>query len=247
MNNEEVQLSRVLVSVVPPLPAPADRVGAVAARVRRQRTVTALATAAGVAGIVLAVGLPTLLAVRDPGPAPEVIAAPQATPSQNPGLPHTAGCGTSPSSRATSIDGTPQPINQRALDDVATRLRPAAETRFADVFADLEMRHETNRIRVFRKPSAAFDAWIRGEFAGVCVEMADARYSARELQNVADRVEADMKYWRNRGIQINVVGAGVDRITIGVDPAHLDDARRVMPGRYHPVLIVVEAQGPMAW
>jgi hypothetical protein len=45
----------------------------------------------------------------------------------------------------------------------------------------------TIRIRVYRKPSAEFDAWVVSAFAADCVEVVDARYSEKELRAWVER------------------------------------------------------------
>src|SRR5262249_24949960 len=132
------------------------------------------------------------------------------------GVVRTRGCATANSPPAMSIDGTPQPANQNALDEVAGRVQPRGEKDFAEGDAGVRVVQERDRIQVFRKPSAAFDRWILHDFAADCVEVLDAAYSAVELQAMQDKVTADMDYWRQRGIRINTVGSDFARGVIVV-------------------------------
>ena len=147
-----------------------------------------------------------------------------------------------------SIDGTPQPANQNALSEIAGQIQPRAGKDFADVYAGLRLVQERDRIQVFRKPSADFDRWIVHDFAADCVEVLDARYSDRELRAVQDRIDADMNYWRQRGIRINTVGADFVRGVIVVGTQDEDRARQEMPARYGAdPPIEVEHQEPVGW
>lgn len=164
------------------------------------------------------------------------------------GVLRTAGCATATSPPAMSIDGTPQPANQNALSAVAGRVQPRAETDFAAVYAGVALVQERDRIQVYRKPSPEFDQWIRRDFAADCVEVLDARYSAVELAAFQQRVTSDFEYWRQRGLQINSVGASFIRGVVVVGTLEVDRARRELPARYGPqVPIEVERQGPIGW
>jgi hypothetical protein len=146
-----------------------------------------------------------------------------------------------------SIDGTPQPANQNELDALADRLQPYAQARFADVYTGLELRSEQDRIRVYRKPSTDFDAWVVRVFAADCVELVDARYSEKELAALADRVAADLPYWRAKGVPVNSVGAKPDGSGIEVGTTDVERTRRELAQRYGPdvPVIVVYAEPPV--
>jgi hypothetical protein len=131
-----------------------------------------------------------------------------------------------------SIDGTPQPANQNALDAVADRLQPYAQSHFADVYSGLELRSEQDRIRVYRKPSTGFDDWVVREFTADCVEVVDARFSTRQLQAMMDRLSADLPYWQARGVQINEFAAEVDGSGIEVGTTDVERTRSELAQRY---------------
>ncbi|OLB80218.1 MAG: hypothetical protein AUI14_07505 [Actinobacteria bacterium 13_2_20CM_2_71_6] len=170
--------------------------------------------------------------------------APLAVPPPD-GMLRTDGCATHTSPPAMTIDGTPQPANQNDLAALAGRVQPYADAHFADVYTGLELRSETDRIRVYRKPSAAFDAWIVKEFARDCVEVVDTAHNQRELQALADRISADMAYWQAQRLPINSVGASIDG-TVNVGTTEVDRARRELPQRYGTdIAIVVVFQGPI--
>src|SRR5439155_20383198 len=162
----------------------------------------------GMRYLALAVALAALAGCA--GGAPARGAPPPALAPGAGGLPHPAGCATPPSPPAMSVDGTPQPAKQEALDEVASRVEPYATEHFPDVYAGLELRQETGRIRVYRKPSAPFDAWLGHAFAADCVEVADAVHARRELRALADRIAADLESWDAKGLEIATVSAAED-------------------------------------
>jgi hypothetical protein len=120
----------------------------------------------------------------------------------------TAGCATATSPPVMTIDGTPQPANQEELDALAGLVQPYAEAHFADVYTGLEIRSEVDRIRVYRMPSADFDAWITRAFARDCVEVVGAAHSAKELNALADRIAADIPDLRRASSSTRSARAG---------------------------------------
>jgi len=148
------------------------------------------------------------------------------------GIVRTAGCATATSPPAMSIDGTPQPANQEELVALAGRLQPYAQAHFASVYTGLELHSERDRIRVYRKASTDFDAWVVREFAADCVEVVDARYSGTELKTLADRVSADLPYWQAKGLPIVSVGVKPDGSGIEVGTGDVERTKRELAQRY---------------
>jgi hypothetical protein len=180
-------------------------------------------------GAAVALAVLALAGCARPGPGPPPVA------DRDPdGIVRTAGCATATSPPATSIAGTPQPANQNELDALAGRVQPYAQAHFAEVYAGLALRSEQERIRVYRKPSADFDAWIVGTFAADCVEVVDARYSERELRVWVDRVAADMPGWQAQGIPVNSVSGRIDGSGIEVGTTDVERVKRELAQRYGP-------------
>jgi hypothetical protein len=154
----------------------------------------------------------------------------------------TEGCAAS-----TSSGPGASPENQTELNLVAERIQPHAQQAFADVFAGVEVTPDSSRVRVFRKPSPPFDDWIRKAFAPSCIEVLDAKHSAKELNSLVDRINEDMGYWGDQGIEINELGAKHDGsgLIVGVDPADVDKAKQAMPARYgSDIALFIEGAGP---
>jgi len=144
----------------------------------------------------------------------------------------TAGCATATSPPAMSIDGTPQPANQEALDALAGRVQSVATTRFAAVYTGLELRSEQDRLRVYRVPSSAFDTWLTGAFKDDCIEVVDAAYSAQELNALADRITGDLAYWQSQHIPIGTVSPRVDGSGVDVTTTEVARASAALVQRY---------------
>jgi hypothetical protein len=148
------------------------------------------------------------------------------------GLVSTAGCGLPTAAPVMTVDGTAQPANQSALDEIANRVQSYSVEHFSGVYAGVEIRSESNRVRVFRVPSADFDAWILGQFRTVCVEVADARHSRQELVALQRRIVGDVDYWNARGIPINTVGVARDGSGVQVTTTDVAKASQELPARY---------------
>jgi hypothetical protein len=144
----------------------------------------------------------------------------------------TAGCATATSPPAMSIDGTPQPANQEALDALAGRVESVAKARFADVYTGLELRQEQNRLRVYRVPSTAFDSWLVGTFKDDCLEVVDAAHSAQELDALVSRISGDSAYWQAQHIPISTVSPRVDGSGIDVTTTEVARASQALVQRY---------------
>jgi hypothetical protein len=144
----------------------------------------------------------------------------------------TAGCATATSPPAMTVDGTPQPANQEYLDGVAGRLQPFARAHFASVYSGLELRSAQNRLRVYRKPSPDFDAWMLSAFRSECIEAVDARHSEQELRALGDRVSADLDYWRKHGVQVSYFSVKSDGTDVEVATTDVARTKREFALRY---------------
>jgi hypothetical protein len=154
----------------------------------------------------------------------------------------TEGCAASASAPASAAA-----VNHTELNLVAERIQPHAQDAFADVFAGVEVTPDSDRVRVYRKPSAPFDDWIRKAFAPDCIEVLDAAHSAKELNALVDRINEDMRYWADQGIEITELGAKLDGsgLIVGVDPEDVDKAKQLMPARYGTdVALLIEGAKP---
>jgi hypothetical protein len=115
------------------------------------------------------------------------------------------------------------------------------------VYAGVEVVAEASRVRVYRKPSGAFDDWIRKSFTERCVELANAKHSAAELAALTTKVEGDIGYWAELGINITGTAPRQDgsALVVGVEKAVVDRAKKEFPVRYgSEISIIIEENGP---
>lgn len=169
----------------------------------------------------------TLAGCATPGTGP----MPGASPARG-RIVRTAGCATVTSPPAMTVAGTPQPANQEYLDGVAGRVQPYARAHFTSVYSGLELRSEQNRLRVYRKPSAGFDAWVLRDFKSECIEVVDALHSERELTAFAGRISGDFEYWRKKGVPVNYVSPAGDGSAVEVGTTDIERTKREFALRY---------------
>jgi hypothetical protein len=164
------------------------------------------------------------------------------------GILRTAGCETATVAPAPTVDGTPQFSNQGDLDSVVSQLEPYAQQHFADVYSGVEVRLQTNRLRVYRVPSAAFDAWLTSTYTRTCIEVADGKHSEKELTALANRIAGDLTYWQSVGIPVWTISPLYDGSAVQVGTTNVAGANRELPLRYgaDAPLVVVYSEAPTA-
>lgn len=126
--------------------------------------------------------------------------------------------------------------------DVAGRIGAKGEADFAAVFAGARVGDDG--VEVYRKPSAELDAWITATFAGACVIVHDARFSAAELAKRYEQVNDDNAYWAEQGVHVNSVSSDFVRGVVIVGTQEVDKGRPLFAARYAggvPVELVNEA------
>lgn len=164
------------------------------------------------------------------------------------GIVRTAGCVYATTTPEMFIGGTPQPANQERLGEVADRIVPRGTSKeFEPVFGGVVMVQERDRLQVYRKPSAALDAWILKDFKAECVELIDIKFAMVELTALQTRITDDVTYWRQRGIAVNVIVAEFQRGAVTVTTQHVAKARKEFPARYPgtKIPILFEEGGPI--
>jgi hypothetical protein len=132
----------------------------------------------------------------------------------------TAGCANS--NAVGNEPGTPSPrasgqANDSTLEKTAGTIEPFLKNSFPGTFAGLVVDHAHRRMTIYRKPDRRLDTAVRARALHVDVAFHDARYSLRQMQILADRIIADQDYWRNHGVEIQVVGPKSDGSGVEVD------------------------------
>jgi len=168
-----------------------------------------------------------------------------------------AGCGGSPerstkdtpavTAGCAAQGGNPSaPVDETDLNVVADEIHTKAQADFKDSYAGVEVISEASRVRVYRKPAPALDEWIRKTFTERCVEVTDAKHSAAELAALTAKVEGDIGYWAELGINITGTAAKQDgsALVVGVEK-NGNRAKSELPARYgSDIAIIIEENGP---
>jgi hypothetical protein len=116
-------------------------------------------------------------------------------------------------------------------------------TRYADHYAGVKA--DGDRLIVYRIPGSDLDRAVKAVTGGAAVEFRDAPHSRAELSGLANRVQADMAYWRAHGVPIWSVSVRVDGTGVEVGTSAGDRLLTSAPQRYGPVpIIILPLSGP---
>jgi hypothetical protein len=113
-----------------------------------------------------------------------------------------AGPAATPQEPAPASTTANDPVLSAAADDLEPYLRAS----FADSFAGVILDHTDRKLIVYRRPDPGFDAAARRQAGSARMEIRDANYSLRQMQDLATKVTDDTAYWQSQGIAVN--GAG---------------------------------------
>jgi hypothetical protein len=119
---------------------------------------------------------------------------------------------------AAPYESPPAAANDPALSAAADEVEPFLRASFADSFAGLVLDHADRTMIVYRRPDPGLDSAARQRAPGVRVEFRDAKYSLRQMQDLAAKIMGDAGSWRAQGIGVNGAGplpdgAGVEVMT----------------------------------
>ena len=144
----------------------------------------------------------------------------------------TAGCGVPRTPGHLTVGGVEVPVTPPRLESVMDRIERAGKGEFGESYAGIEVDQEQVRAIVFRKPSAAFDDFIRKSAEDACVVVRDAGHSTKELGVWHDRVLADLPYWSAQGVRVVSIGARHDGRGVEIGVRDVEEARRELLARY---------------
>src|SRR5262249_8781572 len=120
-----------------------------------------------------------------------------------------------------------------SLSLVAVDLRDWLEITYPDSFAGLAIDHARNSLTVYRKTGSSLDDGVRARVGGVNLEFRDARFSAREMRELAERIMSDREFWRRRDADIQVVGPAVTGAGVEVTvPRPTSELEQLFSERY---------------
>jgi hypothetical protein len=133
------------------------------------------------------------------------------------------------------LGATPQPSNAASLSEITNSVHVLAESRFADFYAGVAMDTETDRVSVWRKPSAEFDRALKALPGHDKIDIYCAPHSLKGLLEVSETLSQDATYWETQGLPLYRFGPRVDGTCVEVfvtDPEHA--AKEL--GRHYPGL-----------
>ncbi|GAB3159088.1 hypothetical protein GCM10027290_63460 [Micromonospora sonneratiae] len=109
--------------------------------------------------------------------------------------------------------------NQGRLTEWATTVEREGQQNHPEVYAGVEINLDADTVIVHRIPSATFDEAIRRLLPpAATVRYIDATYSEQQLADWTAAVTADTDYWRQRGIELHLIGTKPGQcVLIGID------------------------------
>jgi hypothetical protein len=133
--------------------------------------------------------------------------------------------------------------NQFRLSEAASTISAAAQQRYPEVYAGVELDVPGDVVIVHRRPTAGFDEAIAALVPGVTVRFAYSPHSEAQVTAWQERVVADQTYWRSRGITLNGIGPRFGQcVVVQVDDPERD--RLAIVTHYPDWSICVEQGGP---
>ncbi|MGI5238042.1 hypothetical protein [Dactylosporangium sp. CA-139066] len=154
----------------------------------------------------------------------------------------TLGCGANNRVTPDTPGPTPFPANQESLNELLNRIGDGGQQRFADVYTGVELDLPADLVRVYRRPSPAFDAWVTGQAGPQCVEIVGAAHSRRELEALRDRVFGDADALRAAGVRFASIAITEDG-HLELHTQDIEAGRREIAARYGPDAPIVVAPG----
>jgi hypothetical protein len=152
-------------------------------------------------------------------------------------------CG-SPAPRPTSTLDKAYEINGQ-LSTLAEKMRPVTEA-YPQFFGGLVLETECDRVVVYRLPSAVFDRALSSAVdADSRLLLRPALHTQAELLALSQRVQADLAYWKARGVDVNSTGPAPDGSALIVGTQQVERVRAEFPVRYGiDIAFFVEEMGP---
>jgi hypothetical protein len=146
-------------------------------------------------------------------------------------------------------DAERQPPEQRQVPSPATpaqrpEIEPSAIEQYArehfpEHYAGVAVEPD-GTIAVYRVPSRAFDQSLQREFGTDQINLRDARYSERSLQQLTDQILDESAYWTAQGVDIQGAGPDFVRGVVEVITPDAETARPLFANRYHDRVVVRE-------
>jgi hypothetical protein len=141
------------------------------------------------------------------------------------------------------------PPGQVQLSQAADQVKALLEGAYADWYSSIALRQPDgpgpsarSALVVYRIPHPALDEAVRKLVPGLPVLFVDAKYSDKQTRQFENQIS--FGYWKDLGLQINMLGCDDGVCTIGVDDP--DKWRAALQAEYGADRIIVIKQGAVA-
>lgn len=169
------------------------------------------------------------------------IAAAGCTPNSEPSNPTSSLIDVGPQTCSTHTFGPSPTVPWEPLQDLGSQVGVYASTR-DDVYAGWRLDLDRQKLLVFRKPSAEFDAELKKRVNDARIELRDAPYSFADLRQFTVRIENDESYWSSRGIKVIDMLPRSDGAAVIVAVSDPTKAKQEMPKRYPDMSLNIVAE-----
>src|SRR6266567_1711002 len=136
-----------------------------------------------------------------------------------------------PSMASVSQNG---PLSDTKLDSVALSLDKYCDSSFPDLYSGVAVRQANHSLLVYRRPAPGFDAIVSQRFSGTRISFSDARFSRKDLRQLAGQILTDEPSWRRRGVDIQTVTPLVDGSAVQIGPPPATRAKVPLEAQYGP-------------
>lgn len=132
--------------------------------------------------------------------------------------------------------------NQGELNQIAMAVGRLGEGEFNRVYAGLSIDAQDDRVDVWAKDSAEFEAAIEAMPWGNRVRLHPADHAAMELEPTFQQILQDQDYWRQHGLPVVQSGVRHDGSCVEVGTPVPEQAERAFPQRYPGVPLCFSKQ-----
>lgn len=142
---------------------------------------------------------------------------------------HSGPTGTPAGAVRTGVDFSQDPAANGAASDLGQKLLAVLPSLAG--YAGMQIVQYGIEVDVVGPPSAAIQAVVArdgAQYQGkpIPVRYRSVRHTEQELQAVEDRIEADQRYWQQRGIDLTASGIDINSNTVQISMAHYTKANR---------------------
>jgi len=133
------------------------------------------------------------------------------------------------------------------LHAVADSMNSLLARDFSASYAGIELDERNGKVVVYRVPDRALDDAIQARSESVYIVLKDAKFPLTRVREVTNQITADIDYWRQRGINIAVVGPRADGsgVEVSTTSGSENDQETTLSTRYGADIVHVVHGGPL--